>query len=34
MGEVEDRLLERLAGELGYNQGFRVVAGELPGDER
>jgi lipoyl(octanoyl) transferase len=34
MGEVEDRLLERLAGELNYNQGFRVVAGELPGDER
>jgi lipoyl(octanoyl) transferase len=32
--EVERRLLTRLARELGYNEGFRVVAEGLPGAER
>ena len=33
MDEVEGRLLTRLARELGYNEGFRVMAEGLPGNE-
>ena len=32
MEQVECQLLTRLAAALGYNNGFRVVAGRLPGD--
>lgn len=31
MTEVESRLLERLCGFLGYNNGFRVIGNDLPG---
>jgi lipoyl(octanoyl) transferase len=30
MAEVEDRLIEGLGAFLGYNDGFRLVAGDLP----
>ena len=33
MDEVEGQLLTRLATALGYNEGFRVVAERLPGEE-